>query len=297
MEMIITRGVPASGKTTWAKAWTAEETTLRARVNRDDIRHSQFGRGFGVDERAVTVIQDASIRAHLKAGRSVVVDNTNLRSSHVRALLKIAAQFNTTVEIKDFHITRGEACQRDALRENPVGDHVIDMFFTRYVSKYGAFPAAPTLSEYDTSAFAPYVPDKTLPTAFGFDLDGTLAHMDGRGPYDNSKYHTDTVDETVKILANTLKNAGHKIVILTGRSDEFRDVCELWLTDNGIPFDAVYMRVKDDIRRDDIVKSEMFDRHVAPNYNFLMQFDDRNRVVDALRQKNIKVAQVAVGNF
>lgn len=36
--LTITRGLPGSGKSTWAKAWTAADPTCRARVNRDDLR-------------------------------------------------------------------------------------------------------------------------------------------------------------------------------------------------------------------------------------------------------------------
>ena len=36
--LVITRGLPGSGKTTYARAWVAEDREHRARVNRDDIR-------------------------------------------------------------------------------------------------------------------------------------------------------------------------------------------------------------------------------------------------------------------
>ena len=36
--LIITRGLPGCGKTTYARAWVAEDREHRARVNRDDIR-------------------------------------------------------------------------------------------------------------------------------------------------------------------------------------------------------------------------------------------------------------------
>jgi hypothetical protein len=57
------------------------------------------------------------------------------------------------------------------------------------------------------------------------------------------------------------------------------------------------MRKEGDKRRDDIVKSELFDEFIAPNYNFLYHFDDRDRVVKGLRSKGITVYQVAEGDF
>lgn len=41
-KLIITRDLPASGKTTWARSWVAEDPIHRTRVNRDDIR-AMFG--------------------------------------------------------------------------------------------------------------------------------------------------------------------------------------------------------------------------------------------------------------
>ena len=42
-ELVVTRGLPASGKTTWAQAWVADDPTRYARVSRDDLRAMLFG--------------------------------------------------------------------------------------------------------------------------------------------------------------------------------------------------------------------------------------------------------------
>ena len=57
------------------------------------------------------------------------------------------------------------------------------------------------------------------------------------------------------------------------------------------------MRPSGDNRNDSIVKSEMVDKHVSNVYNVIAHFDDRNRVVDALRAKGMKVLQVEPGDF
>ena len=48
---------------------------------------------------------------------------------------------------------------------------------------------------------------------------------------------------------------------------------------------------------DAMVKSDLWDEHIDGKFNVLMHFDDRNRVVNGLRRKGIKVAQVAQGDF
>ncbi|MEO5876815.1 MAG: AAA family ATPase, partial [Streptosporangiaceae bacterium] len=75
----ITRGLPASGKTTWATAWTAQDRAGRARVNRDDLR-AMLDTGEhvrGVTEKRVMAVRDAAILDLLRQGFDVVCDDTN----------------------------------------------------------------------------------------------------------------------------------------------------------------------------------------------------------------------------
>lgn len=51
------------------------------------------------------------------------------------------------------------------------------------------------------------------------DIDGTLAHMTGRSPYDYSQVHTDEIDEV--ILDIVLKHqVGYHIFIVSGWKHE-----------------------------------------------------------------------------
>lgn len=131
---ILTRGIPGSGKSTWAKAWVAEDPENRARVNRDDIRMSVFGKPHGVDERLVTRIQDGMIRELVSSGRDVVVDNTNLNPAHVARLVGFLERLGVRVEFRDFDVPVEVAIERDALRERPVGADVIRGFHSRFVA-------------------------------------------------------------------------------------------------------------------------------------------------------------------
>lgn len=291
------RGVPGSGKSTAAREWVAEDPFHRIRINRDDIRYNMFGRRWDVDEKLVTKFQDASLRQAASEGLDIALDNTNLRSSSVRGYLKIPLASGYDVQYVDFPITIEDAIRRDAQREASVGEEVIRRFFERFIRDGYNLPPTPQLDTNPTVNFKPYLPLKHMVTAYGFDVDGTLAHMVDRGPYDTNLYHTDRVDERVRSTLWSLKEAGHHIIIFTGRSEDFRGVTRGWLVDNHIPHDKLIMRKSGDLRSDAIVKSELFDEHIARNYNFLAQFDDRNRVVDAFRAKGIKVYQVAPGDF
>ena len=70
-----------------------------------------------------------------------------------------------------------------------------------------------------------------------------------------------------------------------------------WLEGWGIHLDHLFMRPRGDGRNDSIVKSELVDKHISGKYDVIAHFDDRQRVVDALRAKGMKVLQVAPGDF
>jgi uncharacterized HAD superfamily protein len=143
------------------------------------------------------------------------------------------------------------------------------------------------------------------PKAIIFDIDGTLAHMKGRierrgknaAPYADWDAHDDLVDEHVAFMVHTLANE-FKIIICSGRKDSSREVTETWLKKNGIAHDEVFMRKADDNRKDSIVKREIYNRFIAPNYDVWCVYDDRDQVVDMWRNDlGLKCFQVAEGNF
>lgn len=296
-KLVLTRGVPASGKTTFAKEWVAEDPTRRARVNRDDFRAMLFAQEGKLDftqEKTVSAVQQASAKRLLAQGIDVIVDDTNLVSKFVKMWFGISPE----VVFVDFPISMDEAIDRDFIRyskgQRSVGADVIEDYFKRFINKDGSLRPAP-INESLLVAPKMYVPGPIR--AVSFDLDGTLAHMHDRSPYDRTKYLTDTVDEHVREVLWRYDEAGYDIIILTARDEEGREDTEQWLSNHGIYPDLVLMRKLGDTRNDTIVKSEIVDEHLSYVYDIRMHFDDRNRVVDGLRAKGIKVAQVNPGDF
>jgi len=57
------------------------------------------------------------------------------------------------------------------------------------------------------------------------------------------------------------------------------------------------MRKSKDNRKDSIVKEEIYRKHIFPFYYIQFVLDDRNQVVDHLRELGLTVFQVAPGNF
>ena len=53
-ELVITRGLPASGKTTWARGWANQPE--RVRLSRDDLRQQLFNvEGVGTSQREAAI--------------------------------------------------------------------------------------------------------------------------------------------------------------------------------------------------------------------------------------------------
>ena len=290
-DVVILRGVSGSGKTTFAKRMP------RVRISRDDLRRLLFGiEGKAVltseQEKKVTKFQREWIERELLEGNDVVVDDTNLNKSLLKSLCRFINDIGFNFTIVDTKVSLEEAKARNARREphDRVPEHVIDRQFKR--AWWGNV-------ESQAYVYKPYTPDPSLPAAFSFDLDGTLAHMGNRrGPYDFTKYHLDEVDEALARIVSVLDfTRGFHLLILTGREAVYRAECEAWLTRHGIAYDRLIMRPDGDTRNDAVVKSDLWDEHIDGKFNVLMHFDDRRRVVNGLRRKGIKVAAVADGDF
>lgn len=129
------------------------------------------------------------------------------------------------------------------------------------------------------------------------DIDGTLAHMVDRSPYDPTLYHTDTIDETVREIVNRYKDAGVMVILCSGRDDTYRRVTQDWLHKYGVLYDELFMRPAGDKTNDALVKRALYEANIKGKYEILFVLDDRNRVVSMWRSEGLKVLQVAEGDF
>lgn len=141
-----------------------------------------------------------------------------------------------------------------------------------------------------------YVPDPSLPPAWLVDVDGTLADNTNRDPFAWHLVGQDTLIEPVARMVRALATDA-RIVVMSGRDEVCSDATRVWLAEHQIPMDALFMRKAGDMRRDAVVKRELFDQYVAPRWHVLGVIDDRQQVVDAWRAMGLMCAQVAPGDF
>jgi predicted kinase len=301
--LIITRGLPASGKTTRARAWVAEDPARRCRVNRDDVRAMMHAGRLGTpdQERQVTVLRDAAVAALLRKGVDVICDDTLLPARHARDLRRVAQLASAGFQVWDMTDVPLQVCiERDAARTWPafVGEPVIRDMWTRFLRGQRYPLPLPDEPAGAAGEAAPYVPPAGAPKAIMVDLDGTTALMCGRSPYDETRVGEDRPNPAVIATVRAMHATGHLVIFCSGRTDGCQEATEKWLAEHvAVPYEALHMRAAGDGRKDSIVKVEIFDRHIRHAYNVVAVFDDRASVVAAWRSLGLTVFAVAEGAF
>src|SRR4051794_29747677 len=140
--LLITRGLPGSGKTTFARTLQPRVT----RVSRDDLRLMLHGRIMLTDwaDAQVTAIQRGMVETLLRRGADVIVDDTNLRGRSVREWAKVAERCGAAFEVHDFtDVPLDECIRRDAERPEAVrvGADAIRRMYDRYLAGRRSGPA------------------------------------------------------------------------------------------------------------------------------------------------------------
>lgn len=130
------------------------------------------------------------------------------------------------------------------------------------------------------------------------DIDGTLAKMNGRGPFEWGRVGEDKVNYPIRHLVNLYQGSGHTIIVFSGRDGCCREITENWLSDNYIGYNHLFMRPIGNNEKDAIIKRRLYDEHVAGKFDVQFVLDDRNQVVDMWRKDlGLTCFQVDYGDF
>ena len=132
------------------------------------------------------------------------------------------------------------------------------------------------------------------------DLDGTLAIIGDRSPYDAANCRLDSINSVVRDIALYWLQANRpagEILVVSGRQEIHRPQTELWLENHSFPYSHLWMRGTGDNRKDSVVKREIYDSQVKDSYSVAFVLDDRNQVVQMWRHDlHLICLQVADGN-
>ena len=307
-QVIMTVGIPASGKSTWAKKWVLESSGGRKRINRDDLRLMVDSGVWSPDnEKFILKLRDQFVLASLRAGKSVVMGETKLSGDNCTKLCTLIRGAGLTAFVleKMFPVDVDEAVARDAKRTPNVGEAVVRDMWKKFIGKHGK------LRDPRTEAIvAAFSSNETIDRVEGIkdaiicDLDGTLALMGDRSPYDASRCdEVDLPNHPVIECVKAMHEAGHGVIFMSGREDKDRAATERFISKwvkgrNGdvIPHE-LFMRPTGDQRKDNIVKRELFDTCVRGKYNVRFCLDDRDQVVEGWRAMGLTCFQVQPGAF
>lgn len=287
MKCIICVGPPNCGKTTFAKSLEGYVD-----INRDYIRFTEIVDNKGIvdwslykftkaREKKVSDIVAQEIQLCYLFKRNIIISDTNLNEGRRNNLIKFLESLGYEVEIKDdWDIPHFETLvKRNENRQGGVATSVLWNMWVRWLEYKG---------------FEKYKPTGELPQCVIVDIDGSVAQMNGRGPFDWERVGEDLPRQHVIDIVEGLSNKYH-VVFLSGRDGSCWEQTLAWLEDNvNVPQFELLMRPAGNCEKDYIVKRKMFDQ-VAQQYDVSMVIDDRNQVLCMWMELGIPV--INVGNM
>jgi predicted kinase len=297
------QGPPAGGKSTKAREIYNEDKLHRVIVNRDSIRDSRGDYWVPEQESYISKLEEHAVRAAIESGLSPIIDATNLNPKTRQKWVDLALEYKVDLTTIECVVPYQEALTRDSNRERPVGKKVLRDFYKRYYPHLIA-PMS------DDRQMIEFTPGKRK--AIIVDIDGTVALRNNRSPFDYARVSEDSVDHRMAYLLRNLicECEEYDVFFVTGREavDNCREDTIKWINDNiyshtwegimGPEYNwKLFMRDEGDHRSDEIVKKEIYENHIAPYYDVVCVFEDRNRVVKMWRSLGLLVAQVWDGDF
>lgn len=321
--LIIFRGLPGCGKSTEAAALVKREPGRWIRINRDDIRSMIVGpgnhphSGSKVErEEFVRNVKNDLIRLSFKNGYDVIVDDTHLVKMTVEKLHKLCADIGDIKVIeKGINLSIEECIRRDSQRTGfaKVGEDIIKRMASgagidkgrQLNNKETYYPP-----KFETK---PIIQNESLPKAIICDLDGTLAIIGDRSPYNATDCDIiDSPNWPVIDMVRAMYETGTDIIFVSARDKQYRPETERFIIEYcknrcspKPPFSyRLYMRGDTapdenvlDQRKDSVIKHEIFEKYIKDKYFVRFVIDDRNQVVDYWRSIGLTCFQCAPGDF
>lgn len=311
----IMRGYPASGKSTLAQEMKAKDENTEI-VSADDFWMKDGKYVF--DVKLLPKAHEEcfeKFKAFIKAGKNVIVDNTNLRYKDIQKYIDYLVKNNNLnsfiysvelleVSFNDIETAIKHRSDQDSGKNIPAS-RMRDMYksFKQDIRNFlmTDYKGKISLGSLDfLENRLPFLEEsETLTNAIICDLDGTLSlfqYTNGitiRNAYDASSADLDFICQPVAKALSAFYKTGTQIIFVTGREEKFETPTRAFLERVCENYDFNYlflkMRKNGDFRKDTIIKEEIFQEHIFGKYNITAVFDDRPSVVKMWREKGLFV--------
>jgi len=262
---ILTKGLIASGKSSWAKQFVKDNKDYM-RLSRDDFRHMLDSYSYSDEtEAVVTRMMNACLADLIDRDKNIIIDEQHLNEKFLNARIAQLEGRRYEVEVKEFPITLGEAIERDSKREFSIGAGVIKKTWRMYEL---------TLKDMLERAKPVYPWNDKLPYVILCDIDGTLSNSYKRKIFDFPACVNDELYFPVWSVLDKF-NGKVDIILMSGREEICRAETEWWLKAKHVPYKELHMRKAKDFRDDCTVKRELFDEHIRNKFQPMFVLDDR----------------------
>lgn len=292
-ELVVLVGPPGSGKSTKAIELEKQNYT---RINQDDMG------------------KDGHIQAFqlaLMSSDNIVIDRMNFNKDQRSKYVVSAKKLGFKTKALEFHVAEETCIKRcnerknhPTIKDEETAKRAIGMFFSKYEE-------ATKEEGFDEIEIIRDNADGRKKQALIIDIDGTMANINHRLHYvrdvkkDWGKFFSevkgDSVNRWCAEILERFRNDDvykhHDILFVSGRPDSTMKDTKEWLKDNNIGYDKLFMRKRDDYRKDNTIKEIIYNFNIKPYYDVLFVVDDREQVVQMWRSKGLVVLQCDEGKF
>lgn len=290
--MKILVGIPGSGKTTFRNKLVTEQGAVYTNMDELRTKHAPILKKEGRNkfEKFIAAEEQTELKKLLSEGHElVVVDNTHLTMKGIEHHERLGYEFGYTVEVvfmeDSFDVVKCHKRNTSRPVEQHVPVYVVEEMAERFLNVHYQYQMRGVTVK------------TTRKKAIVVDIDGTAAKMVNRGAFEWHRVGEDKVDETVLDLVKYYASKNWVIIFCSGRDEVCRPETTQWLNEHGFPFDHLFMRRKDDQRKDVFVKDEIYRNQIVIDYDVQVCLDDRMQVVRYYRGIGLKCLQVSSGWF
>lgn len=284
-------GVSGSGKSTYCYDFLRKNKGW-ARVNRDDVRQQLVGKltqdyyrrpDLTFMENLVSKVIHENIRLFILQGLNVIIDNTNLKQKFIKEFID---KYNHLADIQFKVFDEKEHVLTERLKSREGNEYKTDYILDQ-LKQFREIQKIYKDGQYLPKTYPQVANDPSLPRCVLVDLDGTLALFGDKNPYSRDFENDDINTPVYNVLVGwQYLNNQHRIIFFSGRDSKYREQTVEFLEkkcilENKCKFDyLLYMREEGDVRKDSIVKTEMYNKYIADKYHVEFVIDDRLQVCE-----------------